>query len=350
MPEQRPDTQVAERELATDAATEDLPVDAGVGVPVAAVEAGDEGVVKKKLGFGAYLAMGWLGLLVGACALVEFLPIPAKDERVKGLSFLGPTTVRILPEGVPFFFHTVPFPRENNWLGGDAVGFDMMSLLIYGARNSLFIAFGSVAMGIIIGGFLGLIAGYYRGRLETVVMAAMDVLLSVPALILALSLTIFLEERVQDVLKSKETSQRATLTLALGLIAIPTLARITRANTLVWSQREFVTAARAQGAKNFRIMFREVLPNVVPAMAAIALLAVAVVVVAEASLSILGAGMDPDNPTWGNIINTGFRHFTSGKAPYIVFEPSVMIFLTVLSLNYLGDAIRQKFDVREAGV
>jgi peptide/nickel transport system permease protein len=350
MPEQRPDTTVAEREL-----TREFVEDSGLGanaleVRLAATEAGDEGIVKKKLGFGAWLSMGWLGLLLAACVLVDYLPIPDKGERVPGLSFLGPTTIRILPEGVPFFFHTIPFPTEDHWLGGDAVGFDMMSLLIYGARNSLFIAFGSVTIGILVGGFLGLIAGYRRGRFETVIMTGMDVLLSVPALILALSLTIFLEERVQDVLGSKETSQRATLTLALGLIAIPTLARITRANTLVWSQREFVTAARAQGAKNFRIMFREVLPNVVPAMAAIALLAVAVVVVAEASLSILGAGMDPDNPTWGNIINTGFRHFTSGKAPYIVFEPAVMIFFTVLALNYLGDAIRQKFDVREGGV
>jgi peptide/nickel transport system permease protein len=292
--------------------------------------------------------MGWLLVLTGACLLADLLPIPGKEERVEGLSFLGPATIRVLPEGVPFFFHTIPFPTEDNFLGGDALGRDMLSLLIYGARNSLFVGIGSVTIGILIGGFLGLIAGYYRGRLETVIVALMDALLSVPALILALALTIFLEDRVQDVLKTKETSERMTLTVALGLIAIPTLARITRANTLVWSQREFVTAARAQGAKNFRIMFREVLPNVVPAMAAIALLAVAVVVIAEASLSILGAGIDPPAPTWGNTITKGFRHFTSGKAPYIVFEPSAVIFLTVLSLNYLGDAVRERFDVREA--
>ncbi|MGQ0803692.1 MAG: ABC transporter permease [Actinomycetota bacterium] len=350
MPEPRPDTTVAEREITAAAVTDTLPVDAGVGVPLAAVEAGDEGIVKKKLGLGAWLAIVWLTVLVAACALADFLPIPGKEERVEGLSFLGPTTVRVLPEGIPFFFHTIPFPTENHFLGGDALGIDMLSLLIYGARNSLFVAFGSVAIGIIVGGSLGLIAGYYRGRLETVIMAAMDVLLSVPALILALSLTIFLEDRVLEILNTKETAERATLTLALGLIAIPTLARITRANTLVWAQREFVTAARAQGAKNVRIMVREVLPNVVPAMAAIALLAIAVVVVAEASLSILGAGIDPPAPTWGNIITGGFRHFTSGKAPYIVFEPSIMIFVTVLSLNYLGDAVRAKFDVREGGV
>ena len=362
MPEPRPDTTVAERGLTAEAVAEELPIDAGIGVPIAAVEAGDEGIVKKKLGLGAWLAIAWLTLLMAACALADFLPIPGKSERVEGLSFLGPTTVRVLPEGVPFFFHTIPFPTENHWLGGDALGTDMMSLLIYGARNSLFIAFGSVAIGIIVGGSIGLIAGYYRGRIETLTMTIMDVLLSVPALILALSLTIFLEERVRDGFSvpftdlpltpalGREAAGRMTLTFALGIIAIPTLARITRANTLVWSQREFVTAARAQGAKNVRIMVREVLPNVVPAMAAIALLAVAVVVIAEASLSILGAGIDSTYPTWGNIITGGFRHFTSGRAPYIVFEPSVVIFLTVLSLNYLGDAVRAKFDVREAGV
>jgi peptide/nickel transport system permease protein len=175
-------------------------------------------------------------------------------------------------------------------------------------------------------------------------------MLSLPALVLALSLTIFLEERMQDVLKSKETAGRITLTLALGIIAIPTLARITRANTLVWSQREFVTAARAQGAKNFRIMFREVLPNVVPAMAAIALLAIAVVIIAEASISILGAGVDLPAPTWGNIIFEGFPDLTNQEAPHIVFEASAVIFITVLSLNYLGDAVRARFDVREAGI
>jgi peptide/nickel transport system permease protein len=226
----------------------------------------------------------------------------------------------------------------------------MISRLVYGARNSMFIGVGAVVIGFLVGGSLGLIAGYYRGRLESILVGFFDVLLSVPAVILALSLAIFLQDRVQDIVGSSETAGRLTLTFALGIVAIPSIGRITRANTLVWSQREFVTAARAQGAKNLRIMFREVLPNVVPAMAAIALLALAVLIIAEAALSILGAGITPPAPTWGNIIVEGFDYLTNGRAPHIVFEASAAIFLTVLSINFLGDAVRARFDVREAGI
>jgi peptide/nickel transport system permease protein len=337
VPERAPDSVVDDTELVAEAAHEILPVDAGLEVGMLAVEAGDEGAPRKKLGFAAWLAIAWLVILIGACALAPVIGIPEYKERFDNLALQQP-------------FCTASDCVSGHPLGGDHLGRDMTSRLVYGARNSLFIAIGSVVIGIVVGGFLGLLAGYRRGRLETVVMGAMDVLLSIPALILALSLAIFLEPTMTDAFGSKETAGRLTLTFALGLIAIPTLARITRANTLVWSQREFVTAARAQGAKDYRIMFREVLPNVVPAMAAIALLAVAVVVVAEVSLSILGAGIDPPAPTWGNIIFEGVKFLTNGRAPHMVLEASIFIFLTVMSLNYLGDAVRAKFDVREAGV
>ncbi|MGH9050029.1 MAG: ABC transporter permease [Acidimicrobiia bacterium] len=336
MPE-RPETPVADRELAAEAAAEGVPVDAGLEEAIEAVEAGDEGVAKKKLGIGAWIAIGWLGLLVVLMVFAPVLPFGEAKERFTGLSRQQP-------------FCTATDCVSGHPLGGDALGRDMIARLVYGARNSLFISVGSVTIGIIVGGLLGLIGGYRRGRVDTVVVGAMDVMLSIPALVLALSLTVFLEDRMVDIFGSRETAGRMTLTLALGVIAIPTLARITRANTLVWSQREFVTAARAQGAKDSRIMFREVLPNVVPAMAAIALLAIAVIVVVEASLSILGAGIDPPAPTWGNIIFEGYDDLTNGNAPHMVFEASGAIFLTVLSLNYLGDAVRAKFDVREAGV
>lgn len=335
MPEPPADTRIAERGLARDAAAEGVPVDAGIEVPIDAVEAGTEGVVKKRLGIGAWLAIGWLVLLVLLMAFASVLPIPGPRERVSGLAFQEPLcTAGDCVSGHP--------------LGGDAIGRDMISRLVYGARNSLFIGVGAVVIGFLIGGFLGLVAGYYRGRLESFIVGLLDVMLSVPALILALSLAIFLQDRVQEVVGSSETAGRLTLTFALGIVAIPSIGRITRANTLVWSQREFVTAARAQGAKDFRIMFREVLPNVVPAMAAIALLALAVLIIAEAALSILGAGITPPAPTWGNIIVEGFDYLTNGRAPHMVFTASGAIFLTVLSINYLGDAVRERFDVREA--
>jgi peptide/nickel transport system permease protein len=330
MPEQPADT-LREQTIAADAAATGLPVDAGLEVPIAAAEAGTEGVVKKRLGFSAWIAIGWLGLLIFA----PVIGIPPPRERVSGLAFQQPLcSASDCISGHP--------------LGGDTIGRDMTARLVYGARNSMFIGIGAVIVGFLIGGFLGLVAGYYRGRLESLIVGFLDVLLSVPALILALSLAIFLQERVQEIVGSSETAGRLTLTFALGIVAIPSIGRITRANTLVWAQREFVTAARAQGAKDSRIMFREVLPNVVPAMAAIALLALAVLIIAEAALSILGAGITPPAPTWGNIIVEGFDYLTNGRAPHIVFEASGAIFLTVLAINYLGDAVRERFDVREA--
>ena len=336
MPEQPADT-LSDRAIAQQAAEDLLPADAGFEVPMAAVEAGTEGVVKKRLGIGAWIAIAWLVVLLFLMVFASALPIDPPRERFSGLAFQKP-------------FCTASDCISGHPLGGDDIGRDMLSRLVYGARNSMFIGVGAVVIGFLIGGTLGLVAGYYRGRTESLIVGFFDVLLSVPAVILALSLTIFLQDRVQDIVGSSETAGRLTLTFALGIVAIPSIGRITRANTLVWSQREFVTAARAQGAKDRRIMFREVLPNVVPAMAAIALLALAVLIIAEAALSILGAGITPPAPTWGNIIVEGFDYLTNGQAPHIVFEASAAIFLTVLSINYLGDAVRARFDVREAGI
>jgi peptide/nickel transport system permease protein len=138
------------------------------------------------------------------------------------------------------------------------------------------------------------------------------------------------------------------LIFALGVVSIPVLARITRATTLSWSQREFVLAARALGTKNRRIMFAEVLPNVLPAMFSIALLGMAVVVVAEGGLSVLGVGVQLPTPSWGNILAEGRSELRD--APHIVLIPTVVIFLTVLALNYLGDVVRARFDVRESAL
>ena len=138
------------------------------------------------------------------------------------------------------------------------------------------------------------------------------------------------------------------LILALGIVSVPVLARITRANTMAWSQREFVQAARALGARNRQIMFAEVLPNVLPAMFSIALLGVAVVIVAEGGLSLLGVGVQLPTPSWGNILSEGRSELRD--APHIVISVTVVIFLTVLSLNYLGDVVRARFDVRESAL
>ena len=174
----------------------------------------------------------------------------------------------------------------------------------------------------------------------------LDVFLAIPAVILALALVTIL--RTQPGTNGGGLDPEVALILALGFVSIPVLGRITRASTLSWSEREFVLAARAQGAKHRRIIWREVLPNVLPAMLSIALLGIAVAIVAEGTLAILGASVETDTPTWGNMIAIGRTALQ--RAPHIVFEPALMIFFTVLALNMLGDVVRSKFDVQEGGL
>lgn len=311
---------------------------AGPLTQIAGVVAGVEPARKKRLGIGAWLAIVWLaGLILSAIAA----PI------IPGLADPNETFTEIQRAQAPFATiktpdggTSTPF-AQGHLLGGDRNGHDLLSRAIYGARNSLIVGFGAIAMGIAIGGVLGLVAGYYRGKTDTVIVGFLDIMLAIPALVLALSLTAVLRGRVSDLW---------ILVIALGIISVPILGRITRANTLVWSQREFVTAARAQGARNFRIMTREVLPNVLPAMFSIALLGVAVVIVAEAALRLLGIGLSITDPSWGSIINDGRDFLVQGITPHVVFVGSAFIFLTVLALNYLGDVVRARFDVREAAI
>jgi peptide/nickel transport system permease protein len=311
--------------------------DAGDLTPIAGVTAGVEPARKKRLGIGSWVAIVWLVGLVLAAIAAPILPLADPNETFTEIQRAQApfATIETSDGGT-----TTPF-AEGHILGGDRNGHDLFSRAIYGARNSLIVGFGAIAFGIAAGGLLGLIAGYYRGKVDTVLVAFFDVMLAIPALVLALSLTAVLRGRVADLW---------ILVVALGIISVPILGRITRANTLVWSQREFVTAARAQGAKNWRIMTREVLPNVLPAMFSIALLGVAVVIAAEAALRLLGIGLSVTDPSWGSIINDGRDFLVQGITAHVVFVGSAFIFFTVLSLNYLGDTVRARFDVREAAI
>jgi peptide/nickel transport system permease protein len=313
-------------------ATSGRPVDPG-SIEIAAVGSGPETRRRRRgLGVAAWFSIGWLVLVVGLALLAPVLPIDDPNENITAIARRGP----LADAG------TAP----GHLLGGDFNGRDMFSRLIWGARTTLMVATISVLIGFVFGGVMGLLGGYFRGKVDIVVSLLLDVLLAIPAVVLALALVTIL--RTQPGTKGGGLDPTVALVLALGFVAIPVLGRITRASTLTWAQREFVTAARSQGATHRRILVREVLPNVLPAMASIALLSIAVAIVAEGSLAILGAGVDPSIPTWGNMIALG-RGFMQ-RAPYIVFEPALMIFFTVLALNMLGDAVRAHFDVREGGL
>jgi peptide/nickel transport system permease protein len=282
----------------------------------------------RKLGFGGWFALVWLTVIILSAIFAKFIPGISKFSTV----FLDKASSKPLTKG--------------HILGVDDNGHDVLSMLIYGARASLLVAFGAVSAGILIGGTLGLVAGYYRGAVDLFISTVFDVMLAVPALILALALASFLRGDPAH----SHWPPEVVLIVALGIVSTPVLGRITRASALTWSQREFVMAARAQGAKNPRIMFREVMPNVLPALFSIALLAVGVVIVAEGGLSLLGVGIPFDaKPSWGNMIAI-FGQSNLRDSPYLVFSPIICLFLTVLSLNFLGDVVRARFDVRDSSV
>ena len=299
------------------------PVDIAVPTQTRAAAVGR--AKRARLGIPGMLAIGWLAFVTLAALLAPILPLDDPNDTIASLVKQPPGT-------------------DGHLLGGDGLGRDLLSRMVWGARASLLLGVASVLFGLVVGGLLGLFAGYRRGRTDTVLTGAFDVLLSFPQLILALTLvTVFASQ------EGVSASRRMiVLILALGIVSIPVLARITRANTLAWSQREFVLAARALGARNRQIMFGEVLPNVLPAMFSIALLGVAVVIVAEGGLSLLGVGVQLPTPSWGNIIAEGRADLRD--SPHIVLVPTIAIFLTVLALNFLGDVVRARFDVRESAL
>jgi len=314
-------------------AVEDGVVEAGgqtLVFDVAPVE-GDVRVEKaatKKLGLFGWLAIAWMTNVLIWAIFAPVLPIPSPTKH--------------------FLLDTNEGPSLSHLMGTDGTGQDLLARVIWGARASLVVAVSAVLFGLIFGGFFGLIAGYYRGKLDTVLVNIFNVFLAIPQLVLALALVaVFASDPAVSVGK-----REFWLIISIGLVSIPIIGRITRASTLAWGQREFVLASRSMGAKNGRIMRRDVLPNVLPAMFSIALLGIAVVIVLEGGLSILGVGVPPSTPSWGNLIATGRNELTKviGASPQVIIAPSIAIFLTVLSLNYLGDVVRARFDVREAAI
>ena len=330
-------TEATESDLARFAADTLTPgMAVGQGQLYVSAVVSDGAARRRRLGVGAWLAIGWLVLIVVVAILAQLGLLPLKDPNrsYAACARLGP----FAKEG----------SAAGHLLGCDTNGRDMLSRLVYGAWASMLVSTGAVILGFVFGGVLGMLAGYFGGKVDTALTSVFNVFLSIPAVILALALVAFLQGSAGETGGSAGVDPKFILILALGIVSIPLLGRITRASALTWSEREFVLAAKAQGAKPLRIMVREVLPNVLPAMLSIALLGVAVAMVAEGTLSILGVGVKPPTPSWGNII--GSQRSSLQESPHIIFEPALLIFFTVLSLNFLGDVVRARLDVRESAV
>jgi peptide/nickel transport system permease protein len=228
--------------------------------------------------------------------------------------------------------NTLARPDWTHLLGTDNVGRDVFSRVIYGTRVSLVAGFGSVVIAVLVGGLLGLLAGYAGGRVDNLVMRMMDAVLSFPPLVLALALGAVLGAGLTGVV------------IALGVVYTPTFARLMRGQVLSITAREYVDAARALGAPGWRIAWSHVLPNATAPIVVQASLSVAFAILAEASLSFLGLGIQPPAASWGSMINAGRGYLQ--QAPWIVFGPGAALFVTVVGLNFVGDAIRDALDPR----
>src|SRR5712692_7219755 len=228
--------------------------------------------------------------------------------------------------------NTLAKPGGAQLVGTDNVGRDVLSRMIWGTRASLVAGFGSVAIAVMAGGLLGLLAGYAGGRADGLVMRLMDAVLSFPPLVLALALGAVLGAGLGGVV------------VALGVVYTPTFARLMRGQVLTIRTREYVHAARLLGGRDWWILARHILPNTATPIVVQASLSIGFAILAEASLSFLGLGVQPPDPAWGSMINAGRGYLQ--QAPWMVFGPGAALFLTVLALNFVGDGIRDALDPR----
>ncbi|OLT21829.1 hypothetical protein BJF78_33805 [Pseudonocardia sp. CNS-139] len=269
-----------------------------------------------RAGIGWYIAWTWLGAVVLAAIFAPLLPLwdPA------------------IPDYTNVFGGITP----QHWLGGDTLGRDTLSRVIYGARASLLVGICAVGLGALVGGTLGMLAGYFGGRTERFLSWVTDVVLAFPGLVFIIAIVAILG------------SSLANLIVGLAILSVPTFIRLSRAATLVVAQREFVQAARAYGSSPVRIIFREIAPNVVLPVAAYGFIMIGVFIVVEGSLSFLGLGIPPPTPSWGGMIAAGRTELLN--YPHISLFPAAVMFLTVLSINYIGERVRKQFEVKESNL
>lgn len=283
--------------------------------PVTAVEPKARRTRRGSRNYGALLGAVWIVAVVGAAMLANWLPLPDPNEI------------------------TDNFSASPGWgahlLGTDTLGRDILSRCIHGARVSMSVAIGGTAIALVVGVAAGMVAGYVGGVLDRVVSLLVNFLLSFPALIFLIALVAALGPGL------------STLVLGLALLGIPNFARVARANTLAFADREFVTAAKALGASPGRVLVRELLANVMLPVLSLALVVMATLVVAEGSLSFLGLGVPPPTPSWGGMLAAGRESLR--EFPHLVLIPSVFFFLTVYSFNKLGDWVRGRVG-REAAI
>lgn len=258
------------------------------------------------------IASAWLLLIVLLTGVATWLPL--KDPTDQSLLSM------------------LASPNAENWFGADSLGRDIFSRTIHGFQITWAVSLGSVAVGLLIGGVLGICAGYFRGWAERTILTGTNILLAFPPLVLIIAMVAYPGEALLKVI------------IALGIVFIPSFTRIARANTLRFSEQEFITAARAAGMGDARLIIRELLPNLVPSLLAYSLLVIAVAAVAEAGLSFLGLGVPPPTPSLGMMMASEQANVM--LAPHAVFFPAAALFITIFALNVVGEEVQRRIDRR----
>ena len=260
-----------------------------------------------------------LATVLAAVLAPQLAPYPPDEQFFEGLSL----------EGAP-----LP-PNGQFWLGTDLLGRDLLSRLIYGSRTSLLIGVVANGAAVLLGTFLGILAGYVRGWLGAAIMRLTDLMMAFPALLLAIALAAIFRPSLWIV------------AMVIALVNWVQIARVVYTETSSLAEREFIEASRAIGAGPWRILFTHVLPHLVPTMLVWGTLGIATTVLLEATLSFLGVGVRPPTPSWGNIIYENQTWFAT--APWLVFIPGAAILLLALAFNLLGDALRDALDPTQRG-
>ncbi|NDF68304.1 MAG: ABC transporter permease [Actinobacteria bacterium] len=270
----------------------------------------------------------WLCLMALFAVVGHWIPLPDPREFDIDASAVGPFS-------------------PGHLLGTDAGGYDLLSNIVNGARTSLLISIVSVGLGGFIGSVLGILAAYRRGRLDYIINTTFNIMLSIPNLVLGLALVAVLANNADPAIPVNPNRRMFVIIVSLTIVIIPILGRIARGATLTWSNREFVVAARSMGMKDLNIVLRHIVPNVLPAIYAVGFLAVGVVIVAEGALSLLGVGI-VDGLSWGAMIARVAGEFE--YAPQSMYVPVLVLALTVIACNQIGDFLRGRLDVREGKI